>query len=57
MGPYVKEQTDFLHFLLDTEGELADLRVKSGGPKDPYPVSAVSSAKTCFLLLRMTNWM
>lgn len=40
LGPYIQQQVDFVHFLLDTEGKFADLRVKSGGPKEPYDVQA-----------------
>lgn len=40
LEPYVQQQVDFVHFLLDTEGKFADLRVKSGGPREPYDVQA-----------------
>ena len=40
LDPYIQQQVDFVHFLLDTEGKFADLRVKSGGPKAPYDVQA-----------------
>ncbi|PWY98448.1 glycoside hydrolase [Testicularia cyperi] len=40
LDPYVQQQVDFVHFLLDTDGKFADMRVKNGGPKQPYPVSA-----------------
>ncbi|SPO23346.1 related to alpha-L-arabinofuranosidase I precursor [Ustilago trichophora] len=40
LEPYVQQQVDFVHFLLDTEGKFAELRVKSGGPKQPYDVQA-----------------
>ncbi len=40
LEPYIQQQVDFVHFLLDKEGQFADLRVKSGGPKEPYDVQA-----------------
>lgn len=40
LEPYIQQQVDFVHFLLDTEGKFADLRVKSGGPSQPYDVEA-----------------
>ncbi|SAM81063.1 related to alpha-L-arabinofuranosidase I precursor [Ustilago bromivora] len=40
LEPYVQEQVDFVHFLLDTKGKFADLRFKSGGPRQPYDVQA-----------------
>ncbi|SNX83036.1 related to alpha-L-arabinofuranosidase I precursor [Melanopsichium pennsylvanicum] len=40
LEPYVQQQVDFVHFLLDTTGHFAELRVKSGGPKAPYDVQA-----------------
>ncbi|GAC96120.1 glycoside hydrolase [Pseudozyma hubeiensis SY62] len=40
LDPYVEQQIEFAHFLLDTEGKWADLRVKSGGPQKPYDVQA-----------------
>ncbi|KAJ1585475.1 hypothetical protein NDA12_001731 [Ustilago hordei] len=40
LEPYVQEQVDFVHFLLDTKGKFAELRFNSGGPKQPYDVQA-----------------
>ncbi|CDS82269.1 related to alpha-L-arabinofuranosidase I precursor [Sporisorium scitamineum] len=40
LDPYIQQQVDFVHFLLDTEGKFAKLRVKSGGPQEPYDVQA-----------------
>ncbi|SJX61927.1 related to alpha-L-arabinofuranosidase I precursor [Sporisorium reilianum f. sp. reilianum] len=40
LDPYIQQQVDFVHFLLDTKGKFAELRVKSGGPSKPYDVQA-----------------
>ncbi|TKY87236.1 hypothetical protein EX895_003913 [Sporisorium graminicola] len=40
LDPYIQQQVDFVHFLLDTEGKFAELRVKAGGPQKPYDVQA-----------------
>ncbi|PWN50273.1 glycoside hydrolase [Violaceomyces palustris] len=41
LGPYVRDAVEMLHFLLDTKGEWADMRVKNGGPREPYPIEKV----------------
>ncbi|EPQ31059.1 uncharacterized protein PFL1_01248 [Pseudozyma flocculosa PF-1] len=41
MAAIVEDQVNFLRFLLDADGEFAEMRVKAGGPKEPYQVSAV----------------
>ncbi len=40
LEPYLQQQVDFVHFLLDTEGKFAEMRVKNGGPQKPYDVQA-----------------
>lgn len=40
LEPYIQQQVDFVHFLLDTDGEWAQKRVQSGGPEKPYDVQA-----------------
>lgn len=40
LEPYLQQQVDFVHFLLDTESKFAEMRVKNGGPQKPYDVQA-----------------
>ncbi|KAF6767147.1 Carbohydrate-binding, CenC-like protein [Kalmanozyma brasiliensis GHG001] len=40
LEPYIQQQVDFVHFLLDREGKWAELRVQSGGSSSPYDVQA-----------------